>query len=141
MTEHHAATDSIRLRQHPADRAIGTSQVLDLAAALEQLWNEPHAAIHGHRQVTVFQQSLVTMVLFAFDVDGTLPNHVAPGIVTIHVLEGSLTVQAEDTDHVLQFDQILVLNPGIPHSVRASEASAMLLTVNMAGRDTTVREE
>jgi quercetin dioxygenase-like cupin family protein len=133
MNEQSTATDQSRLRQHPADRAIGDSQVLDLAAALEQLRAEDHPAPQGHRQVTVFHQSPVSMVLFAFTADGILPDHVAQGVVTIHVLEGALDVQVADAEHVLEQNQVLVLNPGVPHSVRASMPSAMLLTVNLAG--------
>jgi quercetin dioxygenase-like cupin family protein len=133
MNEQSVPTDQSRLRQHPADRAIGDSQVLDLAAALEQLRAEDHPAPQGHRQVTVFHQTPVTMVLFAFEADGILPNHVAQGVVTIHVLEGALVIQTEAIEHVLEQNQVLVLKAGIPHSVRASVPSAMLLTVNLGG--------
>ncbi len=133
MTDQSIPAAENRLRQHPADRAIGTSQVLDLAAALEQLRSEDHPAPHGHRQVTLFHQTPVTMVLFAFDAAGVLPDHVAQGVVTIHVLEGALGIQVADAEHVLEQNQVMVLNPGVAHSVRASMPSAMLLTVNLGG--------
>ena len=119
-----------RLRDHPVDRGIGASQTLDLGAALDHLLAEDHPAIHGHRQVTLFHQVPVTLVLFAFDAGGELPDHVAQGMVTIQALDGALTVQAGGADHPLTAGQILVLTPAVAHSVRAARASTMLLTVH-----------
>ncbi len=131
MSDHAPSTDNTRLRAHPSDRAISDSQTLDLTAALEQLRSEEHPAPHGHRQVTLFHHRPVSVVLFAFDAEGTLPDHVAQGTVIIQVLQGSLHVQVDATDHVVESQQIMVLNPGIPHSVFAELPSAMLLTVHL----------
>jgi quercetin dioxygenase-like cupin family protein len=127
-----------RLREHPVTRGIGDSQTLDIAAALEQLRAEEHPAVHGHRQVTLFHRPPLTLVLFAFDADGLLPDHVAQGLVSIQVIDGSLTVQAAGVDHRLDAQQILLLDPAVAHSVRAGQPSAMLLSVHQvaaAGRD------
>ena len=124
-----------RLREHPVDRGIGDSQALDIAAALEQLRAEQHPAVHGHRQVTLFHRAPVTLVLFAFDADGLLPDHVAQGLVSIQVIDGSLTVQAAGVDHRLDAQQILLLDPAVAHSVRAGQPSAMLLTVHQVEAD------
>ena len=75
----------------------------------------------------------VAQVLFAFEAGGELTDHSAHGLVTIHVLEGRLMVQADGHDHELGVGQVLILNPDVPHDVRAPEAGAMLLTVHMEG--------
>lgn len=120
-----------RLRPPPAERFAGGSNVVDLHAELANLRAEPHPARDGHRQVTIFHRSPFTQVLFAFEAGGVLPDHSAPGVVTIHVLDGRLTVRAEGTDHVLPGGSILILKPGLPHDVRAVEPSTMLLTVHL----------
>jgi len=133
-----------RLRAHPVARGIGDSQTLDIAAALEQLRAEQHSSVHGHRQVTLFHRPPLTLVLFAFDAGGLLPDHVAQRMVSIQVIDGSLTVQAAGVDHVLEAQQILLLNPAVAHSVRAGMPSAMLLTVYQAaaeGRDSDGRSD
>lgn len=131
MTETTTHQDAApRLRDHPFDRNIDASQTLDLGAALDHLLAEDHPAIHGHRQVTLFHQAPVTLVLFAFDAGGELPDHVAQGMVTIQALDGALTVHAVGADYMLKAGQILVLNPAVPHTVRAEHASSMLLTVH-----------
>jgi len=120
-----------RLRPAPIERFAGQSHVFDLNRVLGELRAEAHAAESGHRQVTIFHRVPVAKVLFAFDAGGALPKHSTHGLVTIHVLEGRFMVQADGNDHELHAGQILILNPDVPHDVRASEASAMLLTVHM----------
>jgi len=120
-----------RLRLAPAERFAGKSHVFNLDTVLKELRAEAYPARNGHRQKTIFHRVPVTKVLFAFDVGGELANHSAHGLVTIHVLEGLLVVQANEQDHELRAGEILILNPDIPHNVRASQASAILLTVHM----------
>jgi quercetin dioxygenase-like cupin family protein len=120
-----------RLRPHPSERFAGTSRAFDLEEVLRELRAEPHPGKDGHRQITLFQRPPVTQVLFSFTAGGELREHSAPGLVTIHVLEGRLEVHADGEDHSLPGGNMLVLNPGVPHDVRAPETSAMLLTVHL----------
>ena len=120
-----------RLRPHPTGRFAGDSHVFDLGRALSELRSEAHPARNGHRQVTIFHRVPITTVLFAFEPSGELADHAAKGLVTIHALEGHLTVQAAEETHELEAGMMVVLSPGVRHSVRAGEASAMLLTVHL----------
>jgi quercetin dioxygenase-like cupin family protein len=120
-----------RSRQAPAERFAGESHVFDLGGSLAALRAEPHRTPGGHRQVTLFHRSPITYVLFDFEVGGGLKEHSANGLVTIHVLEGRLKIEADGRDHDLGPGQVLMLNPNVPHDVRALEVSAMLLTVHL----------
>lgn len=120
-----------RLRPAPVERFAGEIHVFDLNRALGQLRAEAHAAESGHRQMTIFHRAPVAKVLFAFEPDGELAEHTANGLVTIHALEGHLTVQVAEQTHELEAGMIVILSPNVRHSVRTSEASAMLLTVHM----------
>jgi len=120
-----------RLRTAPSDRFAGQAHAFDLNEALRTLRAEDHPARDGHRQVTILRRAPITNVLFAFDEGGVLAEHKTNGTVTIHGLEGRLLVQADGTDFYLEADQLVVLNPGLPHSVRALAPSAMLLTVHL----------
>ncbi len=131
MSDVQAAPQPDRLRPPPSERFAGETHAFDLKAALQELRAEDHPARDGHRQVTIFQQSPVTHVLFAFDANGELREHRTHGLVTIHCLEGALSVGAEGGMYTLQAGQLLILRPDVPHDVRAAEASAMLLTVHM----------
>jgi quercetin dioxygenase-like cupin family protein len=120
-----------RLRPPPSERFAGPSHVFALHEQLASLRAEKAPTRDGHRQMTLFQRPPVTQVLFAFEEGGRMPSHQADGLVTIHVLEGRLTVQAEGQAHHLTPGGMLILRPGVPHDVQAVQASAMLLTVHM----------
>jgi quercetin dioxygenase-like cupin family protein len=83
--------------------------------------------------MTIFRHDATTMVLFAFEAGGKLADHKANGLVTIHVLDGALTIETQGEagpqTHELRAQQILVLSPGVLHNVTAQEASRMLLTI------------
>jgi quercetin dioxygenase-like cupin family protein len=131
MDEQQESGQKERLRTHPSERFAGESHAFDVGEVLRDLRAEAHPAEHGHRQITIFQRVPVTQVIFAFEPSGELTDHTAHGLVTIHVLEGQLVVQADGRDHALHAGCILVLNPDVRHNVRALEASAMLLTVHL----------
>lgn len=120
-----------RLRPPPAERFAGDSHLFDLRRALADLRAEPHGALDGHRQITLYHRAPVAQVLFAFEAGGKLDRHTTQGLVTIHALEGHLMVKADGRDHSLGAGHVLVLDPDVPHDVRALEASAMLLTVHL----------
>jgi quercetin dioxygenase-like cupin family protein len=69
------------------------------------------------------------VALFLFDQGAHMPQHVAEGVVTVHVLEGRLKMSAEGQSHELTAGQLLVLAPGVRHDVLAEEPTRMLLTV------------
>ena len=119
------------LRRPPGERFVGTQIVLDLNERARALRAEADPPQRGHRQITLFHRPPVTQALFAFEAGGALPDHAARGLVTIHVLDGALTVEAEGQSHDLGAGGILVLGPNTRHSVRARDAATMLLTVHL----------
>ncbi len=120
-----------RLRQAPVDRFAGAEHVYDLAGIAAQLRAEPHPATDGHRQMTIARHGSVALVLFDFEADGRLVDHVAGGLVTIHVLAGGIEVKTPDGHHELGAGTVLVLAPGVKHDLHASVPSQVLLTVHL----------
>lgn len=120
-----------RLRPPPSERFAGSHHRFSLPQVLAELRKESHPARNGHRQIALFHRGGVTQIAFSFDPDGYLAEHSAPGLVTIHTLEGHLVVNAEGKAHDMKPGDILVLDPDVPHDVLALEASAMLLTVRL----------
>ncbi len=123
--------DPARLRRPPAERFAGTEHVHKLADIAAQLRAEPHAATDGHRQVTIAHYGRVALVLFDFDQGGRLVDHVADGLVTIHILAGRIQVTTPGGSHGLDAGTLLVLSPGVAHDLHASTASQVLLTVHL----------
>jgi quercetin dioxygenase-like cupin family protein len=122
-------TTNDRRRPRPADRFAGTEHALDVQATLRALRAEAGPAANGHRQITLLHHGPLRLVLFAFVAGGRLPEHRAPGWVTIQVLRGALRVRTPAAEHVLGAGQILALAPDVPHDVDATEEADMLLGV------------
>lgn len=131
MTQKTGDREAERLRPPPTERFAGPRHMFSIEQVLEGLRAEDHPARNGHRQVTLFHRGPVTQILFDFEAGGGLAEHSAPGLVSIHVLQGRLQVDADGLEHELPEGSILVLDPDLPHDVRAVEASAMLLTVHL----------
>jgi quercetin dioxygenase-like cupin family protein len=123
-------TPEDRRRPHPSDRFAGAEHALDLGKALRALRAEPQSAGPGHQQITLLHHGPLRLVLFAFQAGGRMPEHRAPGWITIHVLRGALTVRTPDAQHALGAGQILALAPDVPHDVDATVESDMLLGVH-----------
>lgn len=121
--------DNERLREHPRERLAAEILRLDLAELTATLRAEDHAAIAGHRQITLLRRGPMTVVLFVFEPGGQLPEHQAPGDIIIHVLSGQMDVTVADETVSLSGGQLLALAPQQPHAVQARTDAAMLLTV------------
>lgn len=120
---------SERLRPHPDERLASPVEFIDLGARAGQLRAEDHAPVSGHRQIAIFRNGPVTLLMFAFEAGGLLREHRAEGVVTIQALTGKIEVTASGAIHILQPGQLLALAPGVFHTVAAPVPSEMLLTV------------
>jgi quercetin dioxygenase-like cupin family protein len=118
-----------RLRPHPSTRSAGPVVALNLPDLARALHAEPHPAKSGHRQAGLVHRGPLRLLLFTFEAGGSLPEHSAPGQVVIHCLRGELAVEAAAAPHRLGAGEVVVLEPGVPHSVKAVADSEMLLTV------------
>ncbi len=133
MEQPDTTRETAERRRTPPSQRFSASQILIDAGGVAATLRKEDAEFGsrgGHQQMTVFRRGSVTMVVFAFEPGGALPDHTANGLVTIHALRGALTVRTPDSDYELRPDMMVVLAPGIPHSVTASEPSEMLLTVH-----------
>jgi quercetin dioxygenase-like cupin family protein len=122
-------TTDDRLRTHPHERLSAALQHIDLIGAAAQLRAEPHLATHGHRQAAIVRHGPLSMILFAFESGGLLKEHRTDGEVVIQVLTGEIEVVVGAVATVMRRGELLAVAAAEPHSVRAIEASDMLLTV------------
>ena len=123
--------DPGRLRRPPSERFAGSEHVFNLAAMASTLWREDHPGSDGHKQITLFHEGDLALVLFDFAAGGVLADHEADGFVTIHTVAGELEVATPEAIHQLPAGSLLVLAPGVRHDVSARVASQMLLTVHL----------
>ena len=125
------AQERPRLRRAPVERFAGPEHRYDLAELAVQLRAEPHPATDGHRQMTIAHHGPVALVLFDFEADGRLVNHLADGLVVIQALIGQIDVRTSEANHRLDAGSLLVLSPGVAHDLHASVPSQVLLTVHL----------
>jgi quercetin dioxygenase-like cupin family protein len=121
-----------RLRPHPQDRFAPLQIVIDLGVNVDRLRREHQTGEGGHRQETLYKDRSLTIALFLFERFTGLKAHRVAGLVSIHVLRGTLKITAEGQVHELRDGQMLLLAPGVSHDVRAEEESEMLLMVRLA---------
>jgi quercetin dioxygenase-like cupin family protein len=127
------ASDETRLRQHPARRFAAPEHLIDLHEAVIALRGEPHAGTSGHRQKALYRHGPVECIIFVFEQGSELHDHVVTGgPISIEVLEGLLSVKtAAGERHQMNAGSLLLLAPGVTHSVKASQPTSMLLTVHL----------
>jgi quercetin dioxygenase-like cupin family protein len=122
-------------RRAPRERFAGAEHVFDLHGIAAALRAESAPARDGHRQMTLYHKTPVTVVLFDFEAGGRLADHQADAQVTILALTGLLEVSTPAQTHRLPEGSLVVLDPGVRHDVFAPEPSQMLLSVaRMADR-------
>jgi quercetin dioxygenase-like cupin family protein len=87
----------------------------------------------GRHARTLIKDAEMRAVLIALRPGARLEEHHAPGRITIHTIEGRLTVRAAGQAVDLPAGHVLTLGRVIPHDVEALEDSAFLLTIALAG--------
>ena len=86
-------------------------------------------ARHGRSARTLVKDGPLRLTIVAIGPGGTLPAHSAAGPITIHLLEGEVTVSALKRDYALGPGDLLVLAPGTEHAARSALGGVFLLTV------------
>ena len=78
---------------------------------------------------TLVKKQAGTITLFAFDREQALSEHTAPYDALVVVLEGKMEIAIGGEPHGVHAFETILLPAGIPHALRAQEASKMLLTM------------
>ncbi len=123
-----------RLRVPPRERFAGCERIVDLRAAFSALPAES-VPRKGHMQKTLYRLGPTTTAIFAFERGHGLDQYAVDGEAIIHVIRGRLRVRTAESEYDLAENQMLLLDPGVPHEVTALEPARMLLTVVLKESD------
>jgi len=126
------SNDQDRLRRPPEERFAGSEHLFDLATVAQGLRAEAGPVTDGHRQIALFHDRGLTLIVYDLEAGGFLADHAADGVVTIQVVSGEIEVSSPEGSHRLVSGTLLVLSPGVRHDVKALVASQMLLAVYTA---------
>jgi quercetin dioxygenase-like cupin family protein len=99
----------------------------DLGAEIERF--QPGAGASGRRAETLVKSDRLRLVLVTMRAGATLDEHTAPGPITIQTLRGRFAVTAEGTAHELHDGELIAIEAGVRHAVRAIADGAFLLTI------------
>ncbi|MEO7455713.1 MAG: cupin domain-containing protein [Gemmatimonadaceae bacterium] len=95
----------------------------------EQTIDQELLARHGRSARTLVKDGPLRLTLIAISAGGGMPSHRADGPVTIHLLEGDVTFDADEREYPLVPGEVLVLASGVQHAARSSGGCVFLLTV------------
>jgi quercetin dioxygenase-like cupin family protein len=74
-------------------------------------------------------QGPLSMTLVGLKPGGSMREHDARGPVTVHILEGSATLESGGKSFPLATGSVAALGPGVRHAVSSAEGAIFLLTV------------
>jgi quercetin dioxygenase-like cupin family protein len=103
--------------------------VLDVGAQLESVRLQDPAQTGKDRTVILLKTDSLRVIFRSFNEGASLPTHKAPGPITVQVLEGHIEFTAGTQTTPLRKGEVLALESGVPHSVKALSSSAILITV------------
>jgi quercetin dioxygenase-like cupin family protein len=69
------------------------------------------------------------ITLFAFDKDESLTDHTSPFEAVVYMVDGELEITIGGTPYSVKAGEILVMPANIPHGLKATLKSKMLLTM------------
>lgn len=83
----------------------------------------------GRSGRTLVKEGSLRLTIMALAPGGEMPTHSTGGPVTIHVLDGSIVIEALGCDYPLGVGELVALASGVEHSARSTNGGVFLLTV------------
>ena len=91
-------------------------------------------SVSGRRAEILIKTDDLRVLLVTMREGASLAEHSAPGTITIQVVEGEMTVEAEGATYEMEAGSLISLAAGIRHSVNARTDGAFLLTIAWSTR-------
>ena len=101
----------------------------DIYEYIQQLRNEPAWQKNDRNGITLYKTDGMRIVLVIMHPGAEMRPQTVDGIISFHVLEGTLQIATEAQTSEVEAGQIFTLHTNIKHSVRAAEETTFLLTM------------
>jgi quercetin dioxygenase-like cupin family protein len=69
------------------------------------------------------------ITLFAFDKDESLTEHTSPFEAVVYMVDGEMEIKIGGNPYNVKVGEMIVMPPNVPHGLKASVKSKMLLTM------------
>jgi quercetin dioxygenase-like cupin family protein len=87
------------------------------------------ARLPNQRTTALFKGKDLEVIRLALKAKKSLPPHMVAGEITIHCLEGVMSISVEGAEHVLRSGQLIYLSGNVVHGVTAIEDILALVTI------------
>jgi quercetin dioxygenase-like cupin family protein len=101
----------------------------DLMSQLARLRGDTPPSKNGRDSLMLVRDPGFTLLLMALKAGTGLPNHTAPGPISVLVLDGHVAFTSESERFDLGPHELVTLPARIPHELVALEDSAILITI------------
>jgi len=118
----------------------GPVLTFDLEALLRELRAEESYERSGRAGRTLAKSGRMRVTLVAMATDNVIGTHQADSPMTLHVLQGHIRFRTNNQEHELHENEVLFFGPGDAHDIRATEESALLITLSAVGDDFLIDE-
>ncbi len=120
----------------PVTRSLtGPLLTFDLEAQLGELRSEPAYQRSGRTGRTLAKEGPLRLTLVALAEGAEVETHHTEFPMTLLVLSGSIGFRIGKRSYELGDGEILYFGPGDAHDIRASEDTAILLTIAVSSED------
>jgi quercetin dioxygenase-like cupin family protein len=113
----------------------GPVLAFDLAEQITALRAEEPYRRSGRAGRTLAKSGRFRLVLTAMAKGNEIGTHQADSPMTLQVVQGALRFRTNGQEYTLNAGQVLFFGPGEAHDIRATEESALLLTISAIGDD------
>jgi quercetin dioxygenase-like cupin family protein len=103
--------------------------VFDVGAQLEAVRRQDQDQAGTDRAVLLLKTDSLRVMFRSLRAGTGLSTHKAPGPITVQVLDGHIEFTAGVQTTPVRKGEVLALESGVPHSVKALSNSAILITV------------
>ena len=110
-------------------RLKGTVLKFEVAAEMGDLVRRVKGNKTKRTAKTLGKEGPLRALVVALDEGGQLQEHSVDGPFSVQCLLGRVVVEVEGEAHELSTGDLLVVDAGVAHDVRATESSALLITI------------
>jgi NADH-quinone oxidoreductase subunit F len=114
----------------PVEEPVPLWRSLDLKHEIDELESSELFKSSDRTAKTLVKQGNFTVVLTLVKAGAVLKEHKAEGNVSIHVLRGRICIKVDDNTAEFEQSQMMILNPGVRHSVEALDETAFLISIS-----------
>lgn len=129
LTNQHPTGVTTGTAQRPGQPHSGNAMIFDLTDEGRRLRQEDAWQRNDHNARTLVKEQHLRVVALAMKAGGAVPQHLVEGSVSVHVLAGSVRVDADGRQIVLRPGNLLVLDYAIQFGIEAPEGAELLLTI------------